>query len=108
MGTIGDLLLRANIISPEQLAEAVDESRQSGNRIGYCLIKQGVIEESELTNFLSKQYQVPSINLNDFEIDDDVIATIPKEVAQKHRCIPINRAGPSMVVAMSDPRHPRH
>ena len=103
MGTIGDLLLRANIISPEQLAEAVDESRQSGNRIGYCLIKQGVIEESELTNFLSKQYQVPSINLNDFEIDDDVIATIPKEVAQKHRCIPINRAGPSMVVAMSDP-----
>ena len=103
MSRIGELLLRENLISPEQLSEAVDESRRSGGRIGYSLTKLGYIEESELTNFLSKQYHVPSINLNDFDIDDEVIALIPKDVSQKHRCIPINRAGSSLIVAMSDP-----
>ena len=103
MSRIGELLLREKLISPEQLSEAVDESRRSGGRIGYSLTKLGYIEESELTNFLSKQYHVPSINLNDFDIDDEVIALIPKDVSQKHRCIPINRAGSSLIVAMSDP-----
>jgi len=103
MSRIGELLLREKLITPEQLTEAVDESRRSGGRIGYSLTKLGYIEESELTNFLSKQYHVPSINLNDFDIDDEVIALIPKDVSQKHRCIPINRAGSSLIVAMSDP-----
>lgn len=100
---IGELLVREKLISAKQLSEAHEDAKRTGGRVGYSLTKLGLIEESELTNFLSKQYGVPSINLSDFEIDEEVLNLIPKEVALRHRCIPINRAGSSLIVAMSDP-----
>jgi len=103
MSRLGELLIRENLISSRDLEDAQHDASQTGGRLGYSLTKLGYIAESELTNFLSKQYGVPSINLSEFEIDDDVINIVPKEVAQKHRCIPINRAGASLIVAMSDP-----
>jgi type IV pilus assembly protein PilB len=103
MSRLGELLVRENLITTKQLNEAQEEAKKAGGRLGYSLTKLGYIAESELTNFLSKQYGVPSINLSEFEIDQDVISLIPKEIAQKHRCLPINRAGPSLIVAMADP-----
>ncbi|MCC6749803.1 MAG: type IV-A pilus assembly ATPase PilB [Deltaproteobacteria bacterium] len=103
MSRLGELLVRENLISAQQLQEAQRESSKTGGRLGYSLTRMGYIAEADLTNFLSKQYGVPSINLSEFDIDEDVIALIPKEVAQKHRCIPVNRAGASLIVAMADP-----
>src|SRR3954453_18192303 len=102
-GRLGELLVRENLISLQQLQKAQDEQKKAGGRIGYHLTKLGFIEESELTNFLSKQYGVPSINLKEFDIDGEVVKLVPKEVAEKHQCIPVNRAGASLIVAMSDP-----
>src|SRR5213078_127868 len=92
-----------NLISLQQLQKSQDEQKKAGGRIGYHLTKLGFIEESELTNFLSKQYGVPSINLKEFDIDMEVVKLVPKEVAEKHQCIPVNRAGASLILAMSDP-----
>ncbi|PIE19937.1 MAG: type IV-A pilus assembly ATPase PilB [Proteobacteria bacterium] len=103
MSRIGALLVRENLISTKQLEEARQQAQTSGGRLGYSLTKLGYIAEADLTNFLSKQYGVPSINLSEFDVDEDVISLIPKEVAQKHQCIPINRAGASLIVAMADP-----
>ena len=103
MSRLGELLVRENLITTKELEEARQASQKSGGRLGYSLTKLGYIAESELTSFLSKQYGVPSINLNDFEVDQDVIDLIPKDVALKHQCLPINRAGASLIVAMADP-----
>jgi type IV pilus assembly protein PilB len=103
MSRLGELLVRENLISLQQLQKAQEDARKSGSRLGYSLTKLGYIAETDLTNFLSKQYGVPSINLSDFEIDPDVIKLIPKDVGKKHLCIPINRAGASLIVAMADP-----
>ncbi|MBK8482589.1 MAG: type IV-A pilus assembly ATPase PilB [Proteobacteria bacterium] len=103
MSRIGELLVRENLISPKELDEARKESAKTGGRLGYSLTKLGYIAENDLTNFLSKQYGVPSINLGEFEIDQDVIALIPKDVALKHRCLPVSRAGGALIVAMADP-----
>ncbi|MHB8418936.1 MAG: type IV-A pilus assembly ATPase PilB [Myxococcales bacterium] len=100
---LGELLVRQNLISLAQLRKAQDAQGKDGGRLGYHLIKTGAIEEQKLTDFLSKQYGVPAINLKDFEIDPEVIKLVPKEVAEKHVVIPVNRAGPSLIVAMSDP-----
>src|SRR5204862_435600 len=100
-GRLGELLVRENLISLQQLQRAQDEQKKAGGRIGYHLTKLGFIEESELTNFLSKQYGVPSINLKEFDIDGEVVKLVPKEVAEKHQCIPVNRAGASLILAMS-------
>jgi type IV pilus assembly protein PilB len=103
MSRLGELLLRDQIISPEQLQRAQEESRKSGDRLGNALIKTGAIPEEDLTQFLSKQYGVPAVNLSEFDIDADVIALVPKDVAMRHRVVPVNRAGQSLIVAISDP-----
>ncbi|HSB20104.1 MAG TPA: type IV-A pilus assembly ATPase PilB [Anaeromyxobacteraceae bacterium] len=102
-GRLGELLVRENLISLQQLQKAQEEQRKTGGRIGSLLVKQGAIAEGELTNFLSKQYGVPAISLKDFDIDDEVIKLIPKATAEKHQVVPVNRAGSSLIVAMSDP-----
>ena len=100
---LGELLVRENVITLAQLRKAQEEQKKSGGRLGSSLVKLGMIAESELTSFLSKQYGVPAINLNEFEIDPQVIALVPKDVAEKHCLIPLNRSGSTLSVAMSDP-----
>jgi len=102
-GRLGELLLREKLITPLQLQQAIEEQRAGGGRLGYQLTKMGFIEENELTAFLSKQYGVPSIDLNEFDIEPDIIKLIPKEVVLKHQVIPINRTGSTLIVAMADP-----
>lgn len=102
-GRLGELLVRENLISLQQLQKAQEQQRKTGGRLGFNLTKLGYIEETELTSFLSRQYGVPSINLSDFDIDADVIKMVPREVAVKHQVIPVNRAGATLIVAMADP-----
>lgn len=102
---LGELLVRNNIITKEQLAKALDEQRTSGGqqRLGSILVKNGLVTEPDLTTFLSKQYGVPSINLSEFEADMAVVKIIPADVAQKYQIVPVNRAGSTLIIAMADP-----
>jgi type IV pilus assembly protein PilB len=102
---LGELLVRSNLITREQLQKALEEQKISGGqlRLGAILVKEGFISESELTAFLSKQYSVPSINLAEFEIDSAVVKLLPVEVVQKYQAIPVNRSGSTLILAMSDP-----
>jgi type IV pilus assembly protein PilB len=102
-GRLGELLVRENLISLQQLQKAQDEARKTGGRIGALLVRQGAIAEHDLTTFLSKQYGVPAISLKDFDVDDDVVKLIPRTIAEKHHVVPVNRAGSSLIVAMIDP-----
>ncbi|MGV3619957.1 MAG: type IV-A pilus assembly ATPase PilB [Archangium sp.] len=102
-GRLGELLVRENLISVQSLRKAQEEQQKTGSRIGTALIKVGAIEETKLTDFLSKQYGVPAINLKEFDVEPDIIKLVPKEVAEKHLVIPVNRAGSALIVAMCDP-----
>ncbi len=103
MSRLGELLLRDQIISAEQLQRAQEESKRSGDRLGNSLVKMGAIQEEDLTQFLSRQYGVPAINLNEFDIEPEVIQLVSKDVATRHKVVPVNRAGNSLIVAMADP-----
>src|SRR3954468_18586748 len=103
MSRPGELLLRDQIISADQLHKAQEESRRSGDRLGNSLVKLGAIQEEDLTQFLSRQYGVPAINLGEFDIEPEVVALVPKDVAVRHKVVPVNRAGNSLIVAMADP-----
>jgi type IV pilus assembly protein PilB len=100
---IGELLVQKNLLSEEQLKRAKQEARQSGTRIGYQITKLGFVAEEKVAETLSNQYGVPTIELDDFEVDTEVIALIPEDVANKHVILPVNRAGSTLIVAMSDP-----
>jgi type IV pilus assembly protein PilB len=100
---IGELLVRENLLSAEQLRKAREESRTSGSRLGAQITKLGYLDETELSEFVAKQYGVPSIDLDQFEIEAAVIQLIPEDVAVKHTVIPVNRAGSTLILATADP-----
>ncbi len=100
---LGELLVRNKLIDEKQLAKALEEQKSTGGRLGASLVKLGYLKEEDLAAFLSRQYGVPSINLNEFDIDESVIKLIPAEVVQKYQLIPVNRAGSTLIVAMADP-----
>ena len=100
---IGELLVQKNLLSQEQLKRAKEEARTSGTRVGYQITKLGFVNESTVADAVSGQYGVPTIELNDFEVDPEVIALIPEDVANKHLILPVNRAGSTLIIAMSDP-----
>lgn len=100
---LGDMLVKAGLITEDQLKKALSQQESGGGRLGTNLVKLGFLSEEDITAFLSKQYGVPSINLTHFEIDGNVIKLVPAEIAQKYMVIPINRTGSVLTVAMADP-----
>ena len=100
---IGELLVKEDLLTAEQLRDAREEARAKGQRLGAQITQLGYLDEAELTDFVAKQYGVPSINLEEFEIDPSVIELVPEDVAQKHVVIPVNRAGSTLILATSDP-----
>lgn len=100
---LGELLVREKLINLQQLRAAQDESRRTSTSLGYQLARMGYISDQEITEFLSQQYRVQSIDLAEFEIDAEVLKLVTQEVCDRHRIIPVSRAGSSLIVAMADP-----
>ena len=100
---IGELLVKESLLTTEQLRKAREEAKTKGGRLGAQITKLGFLEETELSDFVAKQYGVPSIDLAEFEIDDAIVSLVPEEVAIKHTVIPVNRAGSTLVIASADP-----
>ncbi|MDM7920989.1 MAG: hypothetical protein QUS14_01715, partial [Pyrinomonadaceae bacterium] len=100
---LGEILVRENLVTPQQLREALDYQRTSGGRLGANLVKLGIISDDVITAVLSRQYGVPSINLDLFHIEPDVIKLISQEVALKYTVLPISKVGATLTLAMADP-----
>ena len=100
---LGEILVRENLISPQHLREALDYQREHGGRLGYNLVKLGLVSDDMITAVLSRQYGIPSVNLELFQIDEHVLQLIPQEVAQKYSVLPLSRVGASLTLAMVDP-----
>ena len=100
---LGEILVRENLVTPAQLREALDYQRTSGGRLGSNLVKLGIISDDVITAVLSRQYGVPSINLDLFHIEDEVIKLISQEVALKYMVLPVSRNGSTLTLAMADP-----
>src|SRR6185503_9843673 len=100
---LGELLVRENLISPQNLREALDYQREHGGRLGFNLVKLGLVSDDMITAVLSRQYGIPSVNLDLFNIDQTVLSLIPQEVAQKHSVLPLSRVGATLTLAMVDP-----
>ena len=102
-GSLGDVLVRNELVSEAELAEAKAEASKDGSGLTGALARLGYVKETQMVEFLSRQYGVPSINLEEVEVEDDVIGLIPQEVAERHGIIPIDKHGSTIVVAMTDP-----
>src|SRR5881396_2175754 len=100
---LGDLLVKEKVITQEQLTQATKVQKETNCRLGSALVKLGFLTDEDVTNFLSRQYGVPAINLSYFEIDPSVIKLIPFETAKRYQILPLSRVGASLTIAMVDP-----
>ncbi len=100
---LGELLVKSGRINQAQLQEALAHQKDQGGRLGTNLIKLGHITERQLVDALSEQFKVPSVDLNNMEIEDSVIKIIPADIARKYTIFPVTKAGATVTVAMIDP-----
>jgi type IV pilus assembly protein PilB len=100
---IGEILVRDGLLTPEQLQAATVEQRQSGHRMGYVLVKMGLVPELEITKALARQHRMPAVDLSRFEVDPKILRLIPPEMATKSVVLPLKREGRTLTVAMADP-----
>ncbi|GAK55814.1 type IV-A pilus assembly ATPase PilB [Candidatus Vecturithrix granuli] len=100
---IGEILQKANLITNDQLQQALQEQKRTGERLGSLLVKMGFLAEDEILSCLSKQFGVPAIDLETFQIESSVLETIPIQTAKKYTVIPISRVGGTLTLAMADP-----
>src|SRR5438093_12630845 len=100
---LGEILVRENLITSQQLREALEFQRSNGGRLGSNLVKLGIVSDDVVTAVLSRQYGVPSINLELFQIEDEVIKLISQDVALKYSVLPISKVGATLTLAMADP-----
>ncbi|HXK08025.1 MAG TPA: type IV-A pilus assembly ATPase PilB [Vicinamibacteria bacterium] len=100
---LGELLLKENMVSPQQLQDALNHQKMNGGKLGKAFVSLGFVKDEEITSLLSRQYGVPSINLDHFEVDPAIIKIIPAETARKYQVLPLSRSGATLTIAMADP-----
>ncbi|OIP99956.1 MAG: type IV-A pilus assembly ATPase PilB [Zetaproteobacteria bacterium CG2_30_46_52] len=99
---LGDILLRKNAITVEQLESAQQSMKLNGETLTHALVKLGVFSEDELVKFISQSFGRPAIDLKSIEIDRN-LTKIPVEVMQKNQAIPVKRKGSIITLAVADP-----
>jgi len=100
---IGNLLVRAGVITQEQLDHALSMQAKSGGLIGQILVKNGYLNKKSLFEFLQKQMGVDFVDLENIQIDEEVLHLVSSSIAKMHNLIPIEKSNNYLKVAMSDP-----
>jgi type IV pilus assembly protein PilB len=100
---LGECLLKENLVTPQQLKEALDYQRINGGRLASTLVRLGILSDEEVTAVLSRQYGVSSVNLDLFEVDPAAVGLVPKETAERYSVLPLSRVGATLTLAMVDP-----
>lgn len=100
---LGEILVDNNIITPEQLQEALKIQATEGGLIGDVVVRLGFATEEKITQCVSFQYGFPYLPLENYEVPDEVVNIVPKNIAQHYCIMPIDKIGDTLTVAMSNP-----
>ena len=101
---LGEMLVKAQLITDAQLEEAIRIQRREGGKLGSIVARQGFCSDQDIVSFLGMQYGVPAADLDQWPaIEAGVIALVPAELANKHKVLPLQRSGNVLTLAMSDP-----
>ena len=103
MKRIGQILIEAGKITPEQLENALNQQKKTAKKLGAILIEEGYISESELARTLSQKFRVPSVDIRPEDVDPKLIHLIPPDMAQRHQVFPVNRKGRKLILGMINP-----
>ena len=100
---LGDLLVHENIITSEQLDNALSAQRSSGRKLGDTLIDLGFISEPQLLRFLAQQLNIPFLDITQRRIDPEQAQLIPETYARRYRALVLEADDDEVLLGMSDP-----
>ena len=100
---IGDLLVEHKLISEGQLNAALADQKTSGRKLGQVLIENGYISEDKFLDFLSRQLDVPYIDLKQYKYQKEVVRLLPETLARRYRAIVLADRKTGLLVGMADP-----
>lgn len=100
---LGDLLVQHSIISEEQLMQALAAQKKSGRKLGFMLIELGLMTENQLLTFLSQHFNVPLVDISQYDVSLAAVNMLPEVQARRHRALVLEDKGDRLLVAMSDP-----
>lgn len=104
---LGDLLLAKGMITSEQLAEALVESRSDGVPVGQVLLRQAYVFESELARVLAEQWNLPYLNIGVIGVDQAAMRLLPSELGMRFAAAPVRFTCSAVQVAFADPSDPQ-
>lgn len=100
---IGELLYSAELITREDLAEALELQATSSERIVNILMTMGALDSEEFLEFLAGPDSYPKIYLEPFEIKPEIIGLVPRAIAEAHEVIPVDKMGSVLTLGMVCP-----
>ena len=100
---VGHQLVEAKVVSSEDLVQALAIQQTEGGRLGSILVGMGVLSESTLLEFLSQQYDVPTVELSTCSFDHHLLSLLPGAFVQKYLVIPVKQTASRLTLAMADP-----
>lgn len=100
---LGDLLVENQLITHEQLIEALNLQRQTNKKLGQILIEEGFINDKQILEVLEQQLGIPRVSLDNYNMDSAAPKLVNERLARKHGIIPIKIDRNRLILAMSDP-----
>ncbi len=100
---IGDLLVQHRIISHEQLMSALAEQKKTGRKLGRTLVDLNFISETDLLSFLSRQLQIPFLDISQYKRKPEICKELPENLARRFRVMLLESNANDVLLAMADP-----
>jgi MSHA biogenesis protein MshE len=100
---VGDLLVDEKVITSEQLTYALGEQKRSGSKLGKTLVNLGFVDEAVLLDTLSKQLNIPFVDIKSFSYQRDDVRALKETIARRFRVSVLKKTSSKVILGMSDP-----
>jgi Type II secretion system (T2SS), protein E, N-terminal domain len=100
---LGELIVRAGLLSSMQLDAALAAARATGRRLGEMLVEDELVDERELAQIVAQQEGLEFVDLGKFDLDDAAVDLLSETTARRYGAVPYRIEGPAVCVAIVDP-----
>ncbi len=99
---VEDNLLKDGLLTEEKLKELKDKAENNNTPLFSLLVNDGIVTNETLTHAIAKTTRVPYVNLSKATINPEVLALLPRDLAERYMAVPLGEMQHHLVVAMLD------
>ena len=100
---LGELLMEEGLLDKEKLEEALKQQKGSGERLGEVLVRLGRVTEKDIAKIVADQFALPFLGVSQYFLPKDIASILPVETLVENQCVPMDRIGKILLLAISGP-----